>query len=351
MSAQELKSPRVEANDTIEAIELCYQKGWTDGLPVIPPVESRVREMVEYAGLEPDAVIGTFPLKQRVVTVEKAAINAVMAGCLPAYFPVVVAAVQCVLHEPDAVHGMAASTSSPAPLLVVNGPIRQQIGINCGGNVFGPGWRANATIGRALRLIMINVLAATPNIFDRGTLGLPEKYTYCIGEDEENSPWEPLHVERGFEREASTLTLISAEAPRQITNRTSNSPEGILLTVADTMKCGGASSFAFTGREYVVVIAREHQDTIAAAGWTKNQVKQFLFENARRNMADLKRLGVRAGEIEPGDEQKIVTVVAKPEDIIVIAAGGAGGRYSACIPCSGGLPSVTKVIGACADCK
>ena len=156
MSVQEFKSERVEVSDTIEAIEVCYDKGWTDGLPVVPPAECRVREMLEYAGLQPEEIIGTFPLLKRVVTAEKAAINAVMAGCLPAFFPVVVAAVQAMLHQPDVVHGMSASTSGPAPLLIINGPIRKQININCGGNVFGPGWRANATIGRALRLILMN---------------------------------------------------------------------------------------------------------------------------------------------------------------------------------------------------
>ncbi|MCL4534000.1 MAG: hypothetical protein M1370_02440 [Bacteroidetes bacterium] len=345
----ELTSARYEVDDPGEAIEFCYRQGWTDGLPVVPPTEEAVRQMLEYAGREPQEIIGAIPVRRRVVTAEKVAINAVMAGCLPAYFPVVLAVMEAALQVPNQVHSWAASTSGMAPLIIVNGPVRQEIGLNSGGNAFGPGWRANATIGRAIRLILMNVCGAVPHVLDRSTLGHPGKYAYCIAEAEERSPWEPLHVERGFEAEASTVTLIAAEGPRQVGDRLNHTAEGILRTIADTMVSLGTSNMRRQG-EYVVVLGLEHVATIAASGWSKQQVKEYLFWNAVRSRADLKRYGVLPGEIEPEDRQAMVHPVGKPDDIIVIVAGGGGGRFSACIP-TFGLPSVTRVIGACTECK
>src|SRR5579884_2679781 len=198
--ATELASPRYEVPDTLEAIEFCYQQGWTDGLPVVPPTEARVAEFLAAAGLAPDAVLGTVPERGRVITAEKVAINAVMAGCLPTYLPVVVAAVQAMTADEFCLHGSMASTGGAAPLVIVNGPVRTQLGMNAGVNVFGPGTRANATIGRALRLVLLNVCDAQPGVLDQATLGHPGKYAYCIAEDEETTVWQPLHVERGLAR-------------------------------------------------------------------------------------------------------------------------------------------------------
>ncbi len=339
----ELTAQRYEVDDPGEAIEFCYRQGWTDGLPVVPPTEGQVRAILEYAGREPGEVLGTIPLRRREVTAEKVAINAVMAGCLPPYFPVVLATMEALLETPNQVHYWAASTSGMAPLMIVNGPIRQQIGLNSGGNAFGPGFRANATIGRAIRLILMNVCGATPHILDRSTLGHPGKYSYCIAEDEEVSPWEPLHVERGFDAESSTVTVIPAEGPRQVGDRLNHTAEGVLRTIADTMSALGTGNMRGQRGQYVAVLCPEHVATIAAEGWTKPQVKEFLYWNAARPLADLKRFGVVAGEIEPQDRQQQVHPVARPEDILLVVAGGGGGRFSACIP-TFGLPAVTRTI-------
>src|SRR5438874_5104761 len=231
----ELASVRHEVPDTLEAIEYCYRQGWTDGLPVVPPTEERVRQFLDAAGLEPDAVLGEVVDRARVITAEKVAINAVMAGCLPAYLPVVVAAVQAMTADPFCLHGSMASTGGAAPLVVVNGPIRAELGLNSGVNVFGPGNRANATIGRALRLILLNVCDAQPGVLDQATMGHPGKYAYCIAEHEEETSWQPLHAARGLPRELSAVTVMAAEAPHYVKNAFGTTAEEVLTSVADVM--------------------------------------------------------------------------------------------------------------------
>src|SRR5262245_19269530 len=191
-----------------DAVETYFERGWTDGLPVIPATEDTVRRFLAEAGLRPDDVALTEPVRRRTVTVEKVAINAVLAGCRPEYMPVVLAALDAMADPAFTLHGAITSTGGSATLVVVNGPIRQRLGFNAGTNVFGPGWRANATVGRAIRLITLNCLGAQPGVLDRSTQGHPGKYSYCIAENEEENPWEPLHVERGLGREASAVTVL-----------------------------------------------------------------------------------------------------------------------------------------------
>ena len=343
-----LTSDRIGAAGLAEAMEVCFARGWTDGLPVIPPTEERVREMLEHAAIEPQQIVGLFPVRRRVITAEKVAINAVMAGCLPTYFPVVVAAVEAITDEAYGLHLQSASTSGPTPLIIVNGPIRKGIGINCADSVFGPGFRANATIGRAIRLILQNCCGAIPGILDRATLGHPGRYSYCIGEHEEVSPWEPLHVERGLPREASAVTVISAESHYQINSRISNDPEVILLSVLDVMTTLGGGG-AHPGEDrFTIILGPEHAETIGRAGWSKGEIRRFLFEKARRPVIDFKRAARLPGDIEPGDAEDLLQIVQHPEDIWIVVAGGLTGRYSAVIPC--GSPAVTKAIGLCGDC-
>src|SRR5262250_2476424 len=192
-----LRSAVYEFADALDANELYQQNGWTDGLPIVPPTEERVQACLDAAGLAPADVVGVEAVRQRPITAEKVAINAVMAGCLPAYMPVVVVALRAICQEPFNLHGSTASTGGSAPFIVVNGPVRTAIGMNATHNVLGHGNRANATIGRAIRLILINVLGCIPGQLDRSTLGHPGKYTFCIAEDEEDSPWIPLAQERG----------------------------------------------------------------------------------------------------------------------------------------------------------
>ncbi|MGH7746307.1 MAG: hypothetical protein ACREQ5_16335, partial [Candidatus Dormibacteria bacterium] len=193
------------SREAVEAIELMYQAGWTDGLPVVPPLQELVDDFVRFVDGSPEDVVGEIPPLGGKATLAKVAANAVMAGCRPEYMPVVLAALDAMLDEKFNLGGMQCSTHLSTPLLIVNGPIRHELGINCGANVFGQGWRANATIGRAVKLILVNIGGAVPGETDKATLGHPGKYSYCIGENEEESRWDPLHVERGFKRDDSTV--------------------------------------------------------------------------------------------------------------------------------------------------
>src|SRR2546422_5168428 len=196
-----------------DAIEELYARGVTDGLPVVPPTRARVDRAITMSGRAPDALIARVPPNYGRATVEKIAINAVMAGCRPEYLPVVIAAVEAVCDEAFDLHGVSATTNAPAPLLGVNRPIRGALDINCGAGLFGPGWRANATIGRALRLVCVNVGGARPGVGSMSTVAHPGRYTYCIGEHEEASPWDSLAVEHGFAPGDDTVALLAADAP------------------------------------------------------------------------------------------------------------------------------------------
>jgi len=323
-------TPTTEVRDALEAIEEYFRRGWTDGLPVVPPTEPSIRAMLEAAGLAPDAVIGEVPARRRRLTAEKVAINAVMAGCLPGYMPVLVAAVEALCDPAFSVHGPAASTSGMGLLTIVHGPIARELGINAGENLFGPGHRANATLGRALRLLLLNGLGAIPGKLDRSVFGHPGKYTYTIAELEEKSPWPPLHAERGLGRETSAVTVFACEAPHQVFNGTARTPEAVLGTVADVMAAGGR--LAVGGQEFCVLLGPLHAEVTAGAGWSKADARRFLAERAVRTAADLKRIGRLPDPVEPGDAERIHAAVERPEDILLLVAGGDAGSYSVVMP-------------------
>jgi hypothetical protein len=344
MGSADIQSRSYEVSDTSEAIEFYYDKGWTDGLPVVPPTEASIRAMLDAAKLEPGQEITFIENRQVSVTAEKVAINAVMAGCRPEYMPVVVAAVEAIGDPRYGYHGPATSTGGSAVFMLVNGPIARELDINCGDNLFGPGWRANATLGRAVRLVMRNVIGTIPGKLDRSTLGHAGKYTYCIAENEAESPWPPVHVERGFRPEQSTVTVFAALAPHQVYNQLSNTAEGVLTTLADNMHI----SSGVTGQpQYVVVIAGEHMQVIGDDGWSKADIKRFLFEHTHNSIAHLKRTNRVAGAVLPEDETTMRPLVQTPDDLIVVAAGSKAGALSAFIPGWGGKTSsqtVTKEI-------
>ena len=345
MSDSSIRESLHEAEDAFEAIEVYYRRGWTDGLPVVPPREASIRAMLDSAHLTPDQAIGQVPTRRRTLTAEKVAINAVMAGCLPEYMPVVVAAVEALCDPAFSVHGPSASTSGMAVLVVVNGPVARRLGINGGENCFGPGPRANATIGRAIRLILMNGLGAVPGVLDRSVFGHPGKFTFCIAENETESPWPPLHVERGCPPGSSAVTVFAAEAPHQVTNGTARTPEEILSTVADTMSVAGR--LALSGQEICIVIGPQHMSVIAKAGWGKGEIRRFLRERAQRSALDLKRAGRLPGPIQPGDSEKLFPAALDSDDILVVAAGGWAGSYSVVIPGWAGRDhsrAVTKII-------
>jgi hypothetical protein len=346
-----VRSKRIEVADPLAAIETYFEKGWTDGLPVVPPTEERVWAMLAAMGKQPEDVLGEIPARARTITAEKLAINAVMAGCLPAYAPVLLAMCEALCEPAFSVHGPTASTSGMGVLLIVNGPVASQIGLNAGENLFGPGWRANATIGRALRLLLRNVCGAVPGVLDRSCFGHPGKFTYCIAEDEGRSPWTPLHAERGIPPEESAVTLFAGESPHQVANQNASEPEAILSTIADVMVAGGRLSLS--GQQFVVIVGIQHRRYLTDRGWAKKEIRTWLQAHAIRSKEEL----VRAGRLDPTEAtgpSLSYSAVTDPEDILVVAAGGDTGGYSVVIPgWSGKLHSqaVTKMIPPCASCK
>src|SRR5262247_838459 len=340
--AVELTSKRHRVED-LDAVEFCFQQGWTDGLPVIPPTPERVEAMLAAARLDPKQEIAFITNRSVSITAEKVAINAVMAGCRPEYMGVVVAAVEGIGDPAWGYHGPGTSTGGAAVLMIVNGPIARQLDINSGDNLFGPGWRSGLTMGRALRLVMRNVCGSRPGLLDRGTLGHPGKISYVIAENEAESPWTPLHVERGFRPEQSTVTVMAAESPHQFYNQLSNTAEGVLTTLADNMRVSGQVMGQST---YVVVLAGEHMRTIANDGWDKKRIRQFLFDHTQNSHAHLKRTGRMTGDVAAGDETKM-RPLTELENLLIVAAGGRAGAFSCFIPGWGSARSsqaVTKEI-------
>jgi len=337
----QIESKRYPVEDLAHAIEFCYQQGWTDGLPVVPPTERAVQAMLEAAGLEPRHQVAFITNRQVAVTAEKIAINAVMAGCLPEYMPVVVAAIEGIADPKWGYHGPATSTGGAAVLMIVNGPVAARLKFNSGDNLFGPGWRSNATVGRAVRL----VIGTLPGALDRGTVGHPGKYSYVIAENEAESPWTPLHVERGFTPEQSTVTVMSAEGPHQFYNQLSSTAKGVLTSLCEDMKHHGSTN----GQpQYCVVLAGEHMRTIANDGWSKKEIQQFVYENTHNSVAHLKRTERLAGALTAADETTMRPLVPSPQDVLVVAAGGRAGAFSCYIPgWAGGKKSsqsITKLI-------
>jgi hypothetical protein len=320
-----------ELAGVFEAADAHYQEhGWTDGFPIVPPTDDAVAEFLCCTDRDPREVLGVLPPRQGEATVEKVAINAVMAGCRPEYLPVVVTAIEALADPLFNLDSVQATTHPVAPLIVVNGPIGRELGINAGYNAFGQGFRANVTIGRAVRLVLMNVGGGLPGTGDRATQGSPSKIAYCVAENEAESPWEPLHVEAGLPADVSTVSAYGCEAPHNIQDHHSNTARGILLTIAGAM--GQAGSNNLLGRGWPVLsFGPEHAATVAKEGFTKKQVKEFLFEHARYPLA---KLGAeyRAAQLKRHDVRDapdtMIPIVRAAEDITVIVVGGAGKHSS-----------------------
>lgn len=341
--------PTILLDPLVDAIELYFEQGWTDGLPVVPPTRALVDRMLAATSRKPDEVVCHVPPKWGEATVERVAANAVMAGCRPEYFPVVLAALEALSDDRLNWHGVQCTTHVCTPLIIVNGPIRQQIGINSGHNCLGQGWRANATIGRAVRLVMTNIGGAQPGRIDKATFGHPGKYSYCTGENEEESPWPPYHTDLGFSPDESTVTVFAAEAPHNINNHADN-PYDLLNAVADTMATLGNNNMYVMGESFVV-ISPDHAGIIAGAGWKKHNVQYYLFERARRTVGELRYGGMYYKDVDRNlwprwidrrDDNARVPIARTPDDIKVIVAGGAG-PHSLFIP-GWGTRSVTRRI-------
>jgi hypothetical protein len=341
---------RHTVEDAEDPFEYCYAKGWTDGLPYVPPTEERVKKMLAGTPLAPSTLVAKIPPAWGEATVEKIAANCVMAGCLPSYMPVVIAAVKAMTNPTMNLNGMQCSTHLSTPLVVVNGPARLELDMNSGSNVFGQGNRANAAIGRAVKLILVNIGGAIPGVTDKATLGHPGKYTYCIAENEEQSPWDPLHVERGFKRESSAVTVFGCEAPHNVNNQASQNAQDLAYTIADTMATLGKNMFYAQG-EVMVVLCPSHAETIAKDGWSKQHFKEYLYEKARKPVRLVKLGGLYGREVGRNfwprwvnreDENEMVPMVRRASEITVVIAGGTG-RHSAFLP-GWATPSVTVAV-------
>jgi len=316
---------------TSDEFETWFEKGVTDGLPVVPPTRERVQLMLAGTRRSRDMLIGEMPPNYGRLTVEKAAVNAVMAGCRPEYLAVLLAAAECACDPTFNLHGMSASTHFSAPLIVVNGPIRSRIALNSSFGVFGPGYRANATIGRALRLILMNVGGAWPGRHDMATQGSPAKFSYCIAERADASPWGPL-------REDDAVTVFGGEAPHNVNDHVSTGAAGILTTLADTAVSLGSNVGWFLAQsQLLVVLGPEHAATIAADGLTRADVQRYVFEHARLPLRTLKLGGMWGMQDWPAwmsavrDDDALLPQVPSPEDVFVMVAGGPG-KHSSVVP-------------------
>ena len=325
-----LASASWEVADAFEGNELYQRERLTDGLPVVPPTEALVRRFLDAAGLAPSDVVAVEPVRRRRITAEKVAIAAVMAGGLPEYMPVVAALVRAVAAPEFGLHGCTASTGGSAPFVVVNGPVRQRLGMHATHNALANGSRANATIGRALRLVVLNVLGGVPGQLDRSTLGHPGKFTFCVAEDEEDSPWPPLSVERGVPAGASAVTVLAAESPHQIMNEWTQDPREILETYAAAMRSNMLTYSIWAGN-YALVMARQQREILTAAGWTKADVRACVFERARVTRRRWREVG-KAAVAGRKDEDRVYTALRSPDDLLVVAAGGPAGGFGVIVP-------------------
>jgi hypothetical protein len=349
-SGTALRSRRYVVDDFTAAQEFLHSRGWTDGLPAVPPTPEAVNACLEWVLMPADQLVGVEPVRQRAISAEKLAVNAVMAGCLPMHFPVVVAAFSAMLQEPFLLHGATASTGGCAVLIVVNGPIRAELGMSGSFNALGPSDRATTVIGRAIRLILCNLLDARPGEVDRSTLGHPGKISYCVAEDEEHSRWLPLAQERGVPRQASAVTVLAAGAPRQIMNEWTTQPEDILDTYVAEIRANMRHYSIWPGN-YAIVVPPQLQAHFERAGWSKADVRDYVFRNARMRRSEWRECG--KGSVVGDRGEREYAAFSAPEDVMVIAAGGPAGGFGAVIPPWYGNKSraVTLAIGACVDCE
>tara|TARA_B100001250_G_scaffold273642_1_gene236315 strand:- start:592 stop:1632 length:1041 start_codon:yes stop_codon:yes gene_type:complete len=344
-----LHSEKIELESFEETQEYYHSRGWTDGFPIVPPTTEAVQACLDWTHTPANEIIGIEPVRERAISAEKLAISAVMAGCLPMHFPVVLTAWTAMLKEEFLLHGATASTGGCAILLVLNGPIRNEINCESEFNVLGSSDRASSVIGRAIRLGLMNILDIKPGAIDRSTLGNPGKISFCIAEHEEGTTWESLAVSRGIPPEVSAVTVFSASSPRQIMNEWTKNPEEILDTYASEMKANMRSYSIWSGN-YTVVIPKQHRDHLQNAGWTKNDVCNYLFDKARIKRSEWADVGKGSVVRDKGDT--VYRALESPEHLLVVAAGGPAGGFGAIIPPWLGLKSqaVTLAIGACVDC-
>jgi hypothetical protein len=306
----------------VEKISLdFYKKKYTDGLPIVPPTRERVHRFYKYSAYNPQNVVTLLPPRQGKATIKKIAINGVMAGCLPLFMPVLEKTIIGMSQPQFNLAGVNATTHPVAICAVVNGHVTQEMEINSGVGCLGPGNMANATIGRAIRFCLINIAGAITGIGDHATMGSPAKYSYCFGENEEESPWEPLHVERGFPKESSAVTVMGMDAPHNVNDHRSNTAEDVLDTIVHTISTAGCNNSHVPG-ELLVIMSPEHAETVDGGGWAKKDIKNYIHENAIVPV----ELGDRGGRRldKKWVKNNMVSLTRSPDDVILVVAGGPG---------------------------
>jgi len=346
----ELTSSRIDGADFTAAQELYHSRGWTDGLPIIPPTPELVSACLDWALLPPEHLIGIEPVRERAITAEKLAINSVMAGCLPEHFPLVVASFTAMLQDDFLLHGATASTGGCAVLLIVNGPIRSQLGMDGSFNALGNTDRASSAIGRAVRLGLINLLDVRPGEIDRSTLGHPGKFSYCVAEDEENSSWRSLAEERLGIADISAVTAVAAMAPRQIMNEWTTNPEEICDTVAAEIRANQLHYSIWAGN-YTVVLPGQLRQHFDDAGWSKADIRNYVHQQARVKRGEWTKVG--KGSVVKDRADREYAAMESADQLLVVAAGGPAGGFAQIIPPWLGTKSraTTVAVGACVDCE
>jgi hypothetical protein len=337
-------------NDFVDEFEFFLEKDWSDGLPVVTPTEARIARMLAATERDPDEIIGPIPPLMEMASVRTIAIHALMAGCRPAYLPVVLGGTALMLREEFNVNGVQGTMHGVAPLMIVNGPYAATIGLHGGNGCFGPGFRANATIGRAIRLILMNLGGGIPGVSSMTVFGMPSRYTYCLTENMQQHPWESLAIAKGYRSDDNVITMAMVESPRFCFDDVSEAPERLLTGIADTMTAMGSWNM-HARSDMVVAMGPQHADICCRAGWRRADVHRYLCERAGRKVRDLKGGGnwrrERALafpiEVDPDDDDCFIPAIKDPNDLQLIVAGGWGPCTAVCHGWSGGSRAVHDI--------
>ena len=337
-----------ETLDDLDAINALYrERRWSDGLPIVPPTVQRVERMLQHTQRGREEIVAHVAPGYGAATVERIAINAVMAGCDPQYLPVLIAATEAVADPAFNLQGIQATTNSVAVWLIVNGPIRKTLNVNEAYNCIGQGRWSNATLGRAMRLVLQNIGGALPGEMDRATQGQPGKYTFCCAENEEASPWEPLHVERGFAREASTVTVVGAEGTMNMNTHSKEAME-LARVMAETLVHPPSNEYVHGGEPWLI-IGPEHAEIFKRGGLTKADVKRHLWALSKMPAGRLAKKELerardsRTEALGELTDDTLLPICDRPEDVMLIVAGGPG-THSVYVPCFGNSRAVTREI-------
>ena len=334
-------------NEPFDEFEFFLEKPWSDGLPVVTPTDERISRMLSATTRNPEEIIGPIPPAMEIATVASVATHAVMAGCKPEYLPVVLGATELMLQTEFNVNGVQGTMHGVAPMMIVNGPYAAEIGIHGGSGCLGPGFRANASIGRAIRLILMNIGAGLPGISSMTVFGMPSRFTYCLTENSEDNPWESLSVSKGYSANENVLTMAMVESPRFCWDDVSDEPERLIRGIADTMTAMGSWNM-HARSDMVVAMSPQHAEICEKSGWTRDEVHTRLIEVAGRTVSNLKLGGNWRREralalpvpIDPDDSECFVPTIKDRVDLQLIVAGGWGPCTAVCHGWSGGSRAV-----------